>query len=1171
VPLLQLIFTLVSAVSMAAQTTSARITGAVTDPSNARVPNALVRAVNEANNFHLETRTNAEGAYVLPLLPIGRYRLEVEAAGFAKMALTDILLQVDQTVRLNPQLQLVDASQSITVAAQPPLVDTESGARGAVIENKRIVELPLNGRQFLELAKTTPGVAQNAGGSLRAEFTGNLAGPAITVYGARESDNFYSIDGVSANDRFYNSPTVLPSIDAVAEFKVQSSSYSAESGGQGGANINLQIKAGTDNVHGSVFHFFRNNKLDARNPFDLLSSKTPGFQQNQYGASVGGPIQKSKTFGFAAWEGLRVRKSITQLQTIPTLAMRQGDFREIRAPGTAAGRVVDPLTNQEFATQNVIPSGRIDPTARRLLDLIPLPNRPGISQNYVAQPKEENNTDQGIARIDRYYNDRDRIYGRAVIANAQGFNPFGTRNVLGNPRAALPGFGNHIQLNSRNAALVWTRTFSPYLLGEGRLGFNRVSGGQLPRNVGNNFAREAGLAGIPSLAADVRGYPRFSIAGYPEFGDIEFTISRVNNEYSGEYVLTYVRSHHTYKLGGFYRRVQFAPRSYQIPRGQYQFGGATTGAFSGNALADFLLGHPDTVNLATIDEAYLSGNEYSWFAQTDWRASRRLTINLGLRHEFFGTLHEKYDRLSTFDPATRSFVIASHNGKPADPRFVIPVAGYGQKEISVTNTAGTFRFPVKTSEELGLPRGILKNDRNNFAPRFGFAFDPFANGRNVVRGGYGIFYSRPMYSTRALLSTQPPYSNRYQRQFANGGTAANPVTIANAMASFPVPTLINTSQFPDIDFRTGYLQQWNLTLERALPGNTVLSLSYVGSKGTKLFSNRLYNYPRPGAELGGNVAANRGANTNIGIPGGPTGFTGGPPPELRVQGLAFLRFESLPESPGLFYTFQMNTSGFSNYHGGTVRVEKRARRLTLDSSYTWSKSLDNDSLGIPVADSSSSDQNPFDKSLEKARSSYDLRHRMVSSFAYDLPLGLQLGGIVTLESGLPFSVNLNGDYYGIGSSRRGRPDLAGDPNNGPKTTGQWFNTRAFALPPVAVTSLPFLFVPGPDFLRRMATPLGNFGTAGRNIVDSDGVATFNLSLHKSFKVSERTTIQLRTEYFNLFNHANYGFPNREFLVPSAQVVLSPAWDRRTLNPDFGKIGNTRVDSRQIQFALKLLF
>ncbi len=1179
-PLLQLSFILAAVWAASAQTTTARLTGNILDPSTSRVPNAIVRAVHEANGFTFETRSDAEGGYVLPLLPIGRYRIEVEARGFARESVTGITLQVDQTVRINIQLQPATVAESVTVAAEPALVDTESGAKGTVIENRRIVDLPLNGRQFLELAKLTPGVAQNAGGSLRAEFTGNLAGPAITVNGARESDNFYSIDGISANDRFYNSPTVLPSVDAVAEFKVQSSSYSAESGGQGGANINLQIKAGTDQVHGSVFHFFRNNKLDARNPFDLLSSQTPGFQQNQYGATIGGPIQKSKTFGFVSWEGLRIRKTVTQLQSVPTLAMRQGDFSELRRPGTAIGRVIDPLTNQEFTTQNTIPSTRIDPTARALLAFIPLPNRgSGISQNYVAQPKERNTTDQGIVRIDRYYNEKDRVYGRALIANAEGFSPFGTRNVLGNPRLALPGFGNFLTLNSRNGAMVWTRTFTPRLIGEGRLGYNRVSGGQVPQNAGTSFAQDARLQGLPLLKEEYRGFPRFSIAGYPEFGDIEFNIVRRSNEYSGEYAFTYVRARHTYKLGGFYRRVQFAPQSFQIPRGQYQFGGSTTGAFSGNGFADFLLGHPDTVNLATIDEGYMFSNEYAWFAHTDWRVSKRLTVNLGLRYEFFGSPWEKYDRMSTFHPATRSFIISSHNGKTADPRFVIPVTGYGQKEIAVTNPAGTFRFPVRTTEEMGLPRGIIKNDRNNYAPRFGFAFDPFADGKSAIRGGYGIFYSRTMYSTRALLGTQPPYSNRYQRQLPNGGTPANPVTIANAAASFPTPTLINTSQFPDIDFPAAYVQHWNFTLERALPGSTLLSVSYTGSKGTRLFSNRLYNYPRPGAELGGNVPGNRGANVNIGIPGGPTGFTGGPPPELRVQGPAFLRFDALPEAPGLFYTFQMTPNGFSTYHSGSVRLEKRyGSGLALDTSYTWAKSIDNDSLGIPVADASASDQNPFEKGPEKARSSYDLRHRFVASFAYDLPLGAtrilrdwQLGGIVTMESGLPFTVNLNGDYYGIGSSRRGRPDLAGNPNAGPKTSEQWFDTRAFALPPVAVTAFPFLFVPGPDALRRSPTPLGTFGNAGRNIVDSDNVSTFNLSLLKNFPIREKLRVQFRTELFNLFNHVNYGFPNREFLVPPAQVVLSPQWDRRTLNPDFGKIGNTRVDARQIQFALKLLF
>ncbi|MBL8234411.1 MAG: hypothetical protein JNL98_38290, partial [Bryobacterales bacterium] len=516
--------------------------------------------------------------------------------------------------------------------------------------------------------------------------------------------------------------------------------------------------------------------------------------------------------------------------------------------------------------------------------------------------------------------------------------------------------------------------------------------------------------------------------------------------------------------------------------------------------------------------------------------------------------------------------------------------GYSQREVVVTNPAGTFRFPIRTTEELGLPRGIIRNDRNNFAPRFGLAWDPTGAGRSSVRMGYGIFYSRPMYSTRQQLALQPPYSSRYQIQFPGAGTPASPLTIANAGANFPAPPLINVSQIPDINFPSGYVQQWNFTYERALRPQWALSFSYVGAKGTKLYSNRLFNYPQPGAQEGGMVPANRGANANIGLPVPGQGFQGGPPPQLSVQGPAFLRFNALPEAPGIFFAFLMNTSGFSTYHGGTVRLEKRySSGLTLDASYTFAKSIDNDSLGIPVADSSATDQNPFDKSLEKARSSYDIRHRGVTSFAYDLPWGKgkrwmngrgphqwilgdwQAGGIATFESGLPFTVNLNGDYYAIGSSRRGRTDLAGDPNAGPRTTSQWFNTQAFVLPPVAVTSFPFLFVPGPDAVRRTPAPIGNFGQAGRNIVDADGVAQVNLSLLKNFPIRERVRLQFRTEIFNVLNRPEWGFPNREFLVPPAQVILNPNWDRRTLNPDFGKIGNTRVDARQIQFALKLLW
>jgi hypothetical protein len=1179
----KLAFAVLFALPACAQTITGSLVGTVTDSSEAVIRNAKVRATNIETGFRRQVTTDLEGKYVIAQLPIGIYTLEVEAEGFPTERVTPLRLEIDRVLRVNVQLEPRAVRETLEVSAAQPLIETESGARGALIENRRIVDLPLNGRQFLELAKLTPGVVQNAGGSLRTEFTGNLAGPNITVYGARESDNFYSIDGISANDRFYNSPTVLPSVDAIAEFKVQSSTYAAEAGGQGGANINMSLKSGTDTLHGSVFHFLRNNKLDARNHFDLLAPQTPPFQQNQFGATLGGPIRKSRTFSFGAYEGLRVRKTVTQLQTLPTVAMRNGDFRELRPAGTATNRIVDPITNQEFPTPNLIPAARLDPVARAMLDFIPLPNRPGISQNYVAQPREKNTSDQYIARIDQNYSERDRLFARLLVSNSEGFLPFGTRSVLGTVRPAVPGFGNYLTLNSRNVVINWTRVFTPRLIGELRAGYSRVAGGQFPENAGNNFASRLNLQGIPNLPPDFRGFPRFAVAGYPEFGDVEFTVDRRNNEYSGEYIVTYVRGRHTYKMGGFYRRVQFAPRSFQIPRGQYQFGFATNGAFSGNALADFLLGHPDTFNLADINESYMFGNEYAGFAQTDWRASRRLTINLGVRYEFFGTLYEKYDRLSTYDAAARRFIISSHNGRVADPVYVSRTPGFSQERISVTNPAGTFSYPVVTSEQVGLPRGLVKNDRNNFAPRFGFAFDPSGAGRMALRGGYGIFFSRPMYSTRQQLALQPPYSNRFQQQFASAGTAASPTTIATAGGQVGPQPLINISQFLDTNFPTGYLQQWNFTVERALARDLALSVAYTGSKGTKLFSNRLFNYPLPGALPGGSVPANRGANPNIGLPG-QGGFVNGPPPELTVQGPAFLRFNALPEAPGIFFAFLMNTSGFSTYHGGTVRLEKRySRGLTFDVSYTFAKSLDNDSLGLPIADSSATDQNPFDKSLEKARSSYDIRHRVVGSFAADIPFpartgplafllaNWQAGGIATLESGLPFTVNLNGDYYGIGSARRGRTDLAGDPNAGPRTTQKWFNTDAFVLPPVTVTTFPFLFVPGPDFVRRAPTPLGTFGQAGRNITDADGLATFNFSLLKNFRLNDRARLQFRTEVFNLFNHAEFGFPNREFLVPAAQVILNPNWNRRTLNPDFGKISNTRIDNRQIQFALKLLF
>jgi hypothetical protein len=1181
-----------------AQSANATLVGTVLDTNGLAVPGATVTAINLDTGLTRTATTDGAGEYVIPSLPIGTYRLDVTASTFAKKSLTGIRLQIDQRARINMTLDAGAVTATVDIPIETPLAQTESGALGVVIENRRIVDLPLDKRLFLELTKLTPGVTQNEESALRSELVSRFVGPNINVFGARESDNNYTIDGVAATDRYFNSLSFSPSIDAIEEFKIQSLNYSAEVGGQGGANINVSIKSGTDTIHGSLFSFMRNDAFDARNPFDLIdrdgdgAADTPPFKRYQYGGTLGGPIIKDRTFYFGAFEGLRERKTLTQEQTVPTLAMRNGDFRALRGAGVDGiwgnaddtGRILKPKfigfipMYEEFPTPNVI--DRIDPTSRALLNRIPLPNRLGLTNNYIAQPQEEISSSQYIFRVDHNLDKDNSIYARFLLGRASGYVPFGVR-VASEDRRPFPGFGNDLTLNNSNLALVWSRTFSSTFIGEARLGYNRVRADVINENDNSSFIREQRLQGIPA-DTELNGYPRFVVRGYPEFGDTVFGGRRTNREFSAEYSIVWIKGSHTLKLGALARHLKFVPEISRLPLGEYVFG--ESDLFSGNAFSDFLLGYPSTLAVGDSSKVELDNREYAAYIETDWRASKRLTLNLGLRYELYGSPEPETGNISTFDINTNTFIISSKNSiAPTD--ITTPGYIYEPGRITVVNpfTGARHSYPVKTTSELGLPDGIIERDLNNFAPRIGFAYDLTGDAKTILRGGYGIFYSRLIDATRAQLAAQPPYFNTRTTAFLTNQN----LSIANAGLALGSSPFLSFDRPIDPCMRTGYMQQWNLTAERVLGSNIVLNLSYVGSKGSKLIGVQPYNHPLPGATVGGNVFANFGNNTRVGLVSPRTGsVTGGPAPQTRVYGPAILRLTDLQDAPGLYLINYQTDNGYSNYHGGVIRLQKRfSKGLAFDTSYTYSKSIDNDSLGYSLTM-----QDVMNPSFERARSSFDIRHRFISSFTYDLPFGKgrkflndgglkdwilggwNIGGILNLESGLPFTVHLVGDYYEIGSVRRGRPNLVGDPNAGPKSPAKWFNTSAFRLPPVAVTSFPNLANESlPTEVRLRPYPIGQYGSAGRNIVESDGIKTLNLSLFKNFALNEKVRVQFRTEVFNLLNTTNWGMPNREFIVPSDARILDPSWNRETESSDFGRVTNTRTDMRKFQFAIKILF
>jgi Carboxypeptidase regulatory-like domain/TonB dependent receptor len=1086
-----------------AQVTTGTFLGFVTDASGAALGGAKVTATNEATGLTRNVTANSSGEYVIVLLPVGRYTLTFEAPNFKRHVATGVALELDQKVKIDVRLEVGQLTEAVTSDASnsAPLIRTETAEAGEVIENKRIVELPLNGRLFLQLAQLTPGVVENARGGFGQQLAG-ISGPRITVMGARESDNYFTLDGVSVTDRFYNTLSAPIAVDAIQEFKVQSNLYSAQAGTLGGAQINIAIKSGTNALHGSLYEFLRNDNLDARNFFDRNTK--PEFRQNQFGGTVGGPVVKNKVFFFGNYEGLRLAKALTRTFTVPTDAIRNGQFATLIADPRLVTETMkcqptpanpQPGVNYQGACfpGNRIPDDRISDVTRGLLQYIPQANLPGASNNFIGSPQEINDNNQFTIKTDYRFGDDDTAFVRYTFFDVNAYQPYGFVQFATSP-ISLPGFGIFLQQRTQNVAISETHIFNSALVGEFRFGFNRTAGGQVQENSDVDFATLYGIVGVSRDPLD-RGIPSINITTYNTFGDATTPISRRDNDYQFNYNLSWFRGSHNLTFGGMYKRLQFNPNVSATKRGQFIF----TGAYTNDGFADFLLGLPFNARGGVgSTQVYLRGNESHAFVQDDWKAAKRLTLNFGLRYEYASPFSEKYNRWSTLDVELRQVVVASDEDGRTYPR-----------ELWIPGIEGQLSpLPIVTSEAAGLDRSLATKDLNNFAPRFGFALDFFGNQKTVVRGGYGIFFNAASYNSLTLQSLAAPFFKGINA--INSATAPAPI---DTILSNPLLGTPGWSTY-DISFRTPYFQQWNFGIQQLLARDLLIEAQYLGSKGTKLYTNIYFNVPDP-------------SPSNM------------PPPGARA------RF------PNLGNNSLQASAGKSNYHALVLRTEKRlSYGLMVMGSYTFSKSIDLDSLAASVA-SSNLDQSNI-KNLERARSSFDARHRFVASFTYDLPfkfksrlLGAmfsnwQAGGIVTQQSGLPFTVNITSDRANNGLLNQ-RPNLVGDPNlpDDQRTPERWFNTAAFVV-----------------------QPAGTLGKAGRNILEGPGTSIVDFSLLKNIPLSDRHRVQFRAEFFNLFNHANFDFPER---FCAGTVAGAPC-----TAPQFGRIGAAR-DPRILQFGLKYLF
>ena len=1050
------VFVFASIVS--AQVEQGVLLGTVADQSSARIGGALITMTNQGTNTTTVTRTDAAGSFRSIPLRTGTYSIAVEAAGFKKLLRRGVTLRIQDEVRLDLMLELGATADQITVTADAGLLQTTEASRGQVIENKKIVDLPLNGRDYLQLALLTAGTNVPPPGS---RFQGFSAG------GFRVSHNNYLLDGMDNNSNQQaaqgRSPQVIsPSVDAVQEFKVQTTNYSAEFGRNVGGVVNVVIKSGGNDIHGGAFQFVRNEAFNARNFFQAPGTKIPVFRRNQFGGFIGGPIVKNKTFFFADYEGTKEFTADTALSTVPTAAERRGDFTnsffnnqptQIFDPGTynATTRARLPFANR------TIPANRIDPVAAKVASFGVEPNRAGIINNYFSNPRTNANTHKGDVRIDHTFNTANTVYFR-----------YSQQDYLLQPESNLPApaFGGGDPAFNHNEPLSGVLShghiFTPNLFNTLKVSYTRLltnRGSPLDRNLNS----EIGLRGANTV---LPGFALFSINGYSPFGppanNPQFSDSQTRQLTND---LLWTRGKHTVKAGGNFLFIQSPLLQAFQSNGTFTFNGNFTRQSSnntlGNSFADFLLGIPFNSQLSGVAQGNQRRRIHGGYIQDDFKVSNRLTLNLGLRWEYVGAWFEKYNRYSNYD-------IDANRARP---------------ELRLAKDGGIAE------------RSTLRPDFNNFAPRLGLAYR--LNGKTVIRSGYGIYYGGVDHIGDRYLHASAPFF--YQSGFNTDSITPTIVLKDGFPAGATTSGVTNLQTISqDRTNRTPYSQQWNLTVQRELGKDLALEVGYAGTKGSRLLQRFDSNAPAPGP---GNINARRPVTT------------------LAVPGLGYV-------IPSLADTFRREFSANSNYNAVQIKVEKRmSGGLSLLASYVFSKTISDARGGADAGGTAPGMVQDFrNLRAEKSLADEHFPHRFVMSSNYDLPWGRgrafgngmpkwadvlvgqwAVGGILTFNSGRMVNIAVQGDPANVGPAAAARPNVV--PGQKPnldtseRTLARWFNTDAF-----------------------VRQPAFTFGNAGRNLVTASGLSNLDVAMYKIFRVDEKRYFQLRGEFFNSTNTPFFGAP-----------------------------------------------
>ncbi len=1097
--------------SLRAQFETATLTGVVSDPAGAVIANAAIKVLNEATNTEVAATTDENGRFTVAGLRPGTYQLSASAPGFKQFVSTGLVLQVNQSARLDVQLTVGEVSERVQVTSEAPMLETESASRGAVIDQTKIVELPLNGRDYNQLALLSPGVLAPTPRLQSVGFKG-----AFNVNGNRAFNNAFQLDGVdntsySNSFRGLNVQVVQPSVEALQEFKIQTNAYSAEFGRSSGALINAVTRSGSNALHGTLYEFHRNDNLDAANFFaNKLSLPKPFRLRNQFGAAAGGPIVKNKTFVFGDYEGLRDGAGNVSPSSVPQPMWREGVF------ATAIHNPFNPNdTGQDFRIPAIagcndgqgncwrIPTNLFDPVGKKVVDVMPNPNvaGAGIDNNFVSTPVETNKTNQFDVRVDHTFSQSVNIFGRYSFVDTTLFKPA--------PRPGLAEgstndtFGT-ADLRSQGIAVGMTWVLNPSLLSETRFGLARGDYYQLPPNFGSGCPEALiGLENAPTDESICGGLPVFNFPGgtlrrigrttsVPQF--------QTPRSYNFRQSISWNRGTHSLRFGGELLFVETGVRDVSSLLGNFDFSGRFTGlnARWENALADLLLGFPSRYQQDSNTSFDLYQNMYFGYLQDDWKLARNFTLNLGLRYEFATPTRERNLKWSNFDPATQAYVDA--------------------KDGSLREQA------------------LIEPDTNNWAPRVGFAWS--ATTKTVVRGGYGIFYNHSNRMGReGLLGFNPPFIILGDRQIAGSNLLKANNAIFKLSDGIPpgfvdigtvnLSTVMRRGQDPNQE--TSYTQQYNFGIQQELSSGLVLDVAYVGNRGLHLPAFRNLN---------------------------PFAYS------FNAQGAVVTGLRQL-DAVGLRGDIQyLENLGISNYNSLQAKIERRFQGgLTFIGSYTYGKAL-TDSVdhlstsgqgnGIDVG-AFRELQNPANRRLEYGPSEFDINHRFVLSGVWQLPFArnssravkLLLGGwefspIFTAQTGLPLTIN-QPTLPNLGGERRSRPNRIADgalPED-QRTVDRYFDTNAFV--PLAASPGQVGFVPNQIF-----------GDSGVGVVRGANYVNLDFNLAKTFAFTERFSAQLRGEFFNALNHTNLGVPGV------------------TTGAGFGQIVRA-YDARIIQFGLKLRF